>query len=597
MTNIKVFNFPQSVSSEQARENEIFIDKLEKLLKSYEFVENGGVERLCIGLIYNKKLALSNPLIYNEKLYLATSNTPNLSNKQDLKNSVFRANLDLILKNYKFYAEGGIEQLIVILFYNKNPYELKIKGLDDERNEEGLSYFSPIVPKYRIDQVILNEDLLAEIEKTLIVVNKKNVIYDEWGFGQVDPEPRAIINFYGLSGTGKTMTAHAIANELGCKILVLNYADIESKFVGDAPKNLVRSFETASKEKALLFFDEADSFLGKRITNVSTGADQAINSLRSQMLILLENFEGIVIFATNLLKNYDRAFESRIFKHLSFDLPSFENRKKIINKTIPSKVPFEKDETIKDTEIDALAKVSEGFSGREIKNAVLEALINAVSQNRESVTFSDFEMAFKQLKISKQKLQNEYEKDSSLDLDKKKRLEEKITAHLSSSKQVNSITNQNTNHEDNSSTSQETQLAAPEPEFFRSLVDIACYAAFADGTIQPQEKDILEKTAKAFNLNYKVPESSSELPPLKQVTSAFNDRNKCLQAIDFVVHIISADGTYSLEEEKFIKKVCQELGLQDDDSILKVNSSVVTLAEHEQRWLSIKNSLNFSSST
>ena len=68
----------------------------------------------------------------------------------------------------------------------------------------------------------------------------------------------------------------------------------------------------------MLFFDEADSFLGKRIQNVSSSSDQAINSLRSQMLILLEDFEGVVVFATNLADNYDKAFESRICKHISF---------------------------------------------------------------------------------------------------------------------------------------------------------------------------------------------------------------------------------------------------------------------------------------
>ncbi|MGC8140941.1 AAA family ATPase, partial [Salmonella enterica] len=82
-----------------------------------------------------------------------------------------------------------------------------------------------------------------------------------------------------------------------------------------APKNLQAAFDVAKNNDCVLFFDEADSFLGKRITNVVQGADQALNSLRSQMLILLEEFKGIVIFATNLVTNFDTAFESRILKH------------------------------------------------------------------------------------------------------------------------------------------------------------------------------------------------------------------------------------------------------------------------------------------
>ena len=143
------------------------------------------------------------------------------------------------------------------------------------------------------------------------------------------------------------------------------------------------------KGSRVLFFDEADSFLGKRIQNVSNSSDQAINSLRSQMLILLENFEGVVIFATNLADNYDKAFESRILKHIHFDLPTLENREAIINITIPSKVPFSA-EINKEELCKKLAEISDGFSGREIKNAVLESLTNAVQKATETLDESVF---------------------------------------------------------------------------------------------------------------------------------------------------------------------------------------------------------------
>ena len=110
--------------------------------------------------------------------------------------------------------------------------------------------------------------------------------------------------------------------------------------MGDSAKNLMNAFNTAKEHNCVLFFDEADSFLGKRIQNVTQGADQALNSLRSQMLILLEEFEGVVIFATNLVSNFDQAFESRILKHIKFALPNEEARAVIINKMIPEHLPF-----------------------------------------------------------------------------------------------------------------------------------------------------------------------------------------------------------------------------------------------------------------
>lgn len=202
------------------------------------------------------------------------------------------------------------------------------------------------------------------------------------------------MNFYGPPGTGKTMCAHAIANALGKKLLALNYSEIESKYVGDAPKNLQRAFEIATKEDCVLFFDEADSFLGKRIQNVSQGADQALNSLRSQMLILLEEHAGVVIFATNLVSNFDSAFESRILKHIKFELPNEEARIAIIKKMIPAKLPMPVPLT--DEQFHELSKIIDGFSGREIKNAILDTLLAKATKDKENsiFIFDDFKTSF-----------------------------------------------------------------------------------------------------------------------------------------------------------------------------------------------------------
>lgn len=83
------------------------------------------------------------------------------------------------------------------------------------------------------------------------VVQCKDLIYEKWGFGKIEPSPKSIINMYGDPGTGKTMCAHAIANYLGKRLLALNYAEIESKYVGEAPKNLMAAFNTAKSKIAL----------------------------------------------------------------------------------------------------------------------------------------------------------------------------------------------------------------------------------------------------------------------------------------------------------------------------------------------------------
>lgn len=272
---------------------------------------------------------------------------------------------------------------------------MNFKRKEEKKNpEENLPYFAPIHPRYKLSQMILPSHLKRQIEEALSIIKYQNLIYHQWGFEEIDSIPKSILNFYGPPGTGKTMCAHAVAHDMGKKLLALNYADIESKYVGEAPKNLKRAFDIAKDEDCVLFFDEADSVLGKRITNVTQGSEQALNSLRSQMLILLEEFNGIVIFATNLVSNFDSAFESRILKHLLFELPNEKARINMIRKMIPGKLPMKA--ALTNEELQTLSLLSEGFSGREIKNAILETLLSKAVSGQENITFSatDFKACF-----------------------------------------------------------------------------------------------------------------------------------------------------------------------------------------------------------
>ncbi len=214
-------------------------------------------------------------------------------------------------------------------------------------------------------------------------------------------------------GTGKTVTAQAIAKALGKKIMILSYTDIESKYVGEAQKNLRKAFDLAKKEEAVMFFDEADSLLSKRITSISHSADLSANALRSEMLIQLEKFNGVVIFATNLLSTYDRAFETRILKHIKFALPDKNMRKELIKKLLPPKLNFYPELTPENLE--EVAELTEGFSGRDIKNVIFESLLILLELDKETHEMNLLKEAIerykkrkeeysKNLKISKEEL-------------------------------------------------------------------------------------------------------------------------------------------------------------------------------------------------
>lgn len=295
---------------------------------------------------------------------------------------------------------------IDVHFKSKNEHigEPEIKRAADEITEGEESVFKPQKGKYTFDQLILNDQVYHEILDGLAIIKHADLIFREWGFDEIEPSPRSIMNFYGPPGTGKSMCAEAIAHHLNKPLIKLNYAEIESKYVGEAAKNMMSAFASATQHDAILFFDEADSFLGKRIQNVTHGSEQALNSLRSQTLILLEDFKGIVLFATNLVTNYDKAFESRILKHIRFELPDEESRKKIILSKIPSRLPMKED--LRDSDLQCLSDISEGFSGREIKNAICEMLSSKAREESVNALFSvaDFCVAFERKKAATEAL-------------------------------------------------------------------------------------------------------------------------------------------------------------------------------------------------
>lgn len=260
---------------------------------------------------------------------------------------------------------------------------------------EGLAVFEAVEPKHKMVNLIVPETLRRALDEVVSVIRNTKLIYEDWGFGEIDPHPRAVVNFYGPPGTGKTMAAHCIADALGRKIVIANFAEIESKYVGDSPKNLENIFKTAARENAVLFFDEADSFLGKRLTSISSSSDQAVNSLRSKLLQLLEDHDGVVVFCTNLLKNYDKAFDSRILRSLKFDLPDLSCRQRLLRRMIPVKLPFAERETLDESALKELAALTDGFSGREIKNGILQVLCSAAERGAQSFSVQDFRDGFR----------------------------------------------------------------------------------------------------------------------------------------------------------------------------------------------------------
>lgn len=140
--------------------------------------------------------------------------------------------------------------------------------------------------------------------------------------------------FYGPSGTGKTMAARAVANELGMGLWRIDLSRVLDKYIGETEKHLAETFASAREENTILFFDEADALFGKR-TEISSSHDRYANVETAFLLQSIEEYDGIVLLATNLYKNFDTAFLRRISVTVRFSMPDAALRLKLWQRAFP----------------------------------------------------------------------------------------------------------------------------------------------------------------------------------------------------------------------------------------------------------------------
>jgi SpoVK/Ycf46/Vps4 family AAA+-type ATPase len=233
-----------------------------------------------------------------------------------------------------------------------------------------------VTPARTLADVVLPPQTRRTLEHALAQVRNHELIFGRWGLGERHTAGRGLaFNFAGAPGTGKTICAEAIAHELGMKLLIVDYAQAESMWFGETPKNIVAAFRAAAEQSAVLFFDEADAIATRRSAGAILPHDRESNLTINVLLRELEAFNGIVIFATNLAANFDPAFERRIRTHVLFDMPGVEERSCIWELQIhPKKTPLGPDVDFRE-----LAK-RYAMSGGDIKNAVIKAAAAAAAE-------------------------------------------------------------------------------------------------------------------------------------------------------------------------------------------------------------------------
>lgn len=259
------------------------------------------------------------------------------------------------------------------------------------------------VPRYSFDDLILPKDVTEELNTVVSAGQYWDIVFTKWNLRSVMKDKKNLfVNLYGEPGTGKTMAAHAVAHALQKNILCVNYADVESKYVGETGKNLIALFKFAESRDAIIFFDEADALLSRRVTNMNSATDVSVNQTRSVLLTLLNDYTDMVIFASNFISNYDPAFMRRIQYHVRFRLPDQALREKLWKKYIPDEMPA-------DLNISEISRRFEGISGSDISNAMLKAALRAAKNREERIRHQYFCDAIQSIIDSKNaNLKNEH---------------------------------------------------------------------------------------------------------------------------------------------------------------------------------------------
>jgi SpoVK/Ycf46/Vps4 family AAA+-type ATPase len=232
-----------------------------------------------------------------------------------------------------------------------------------------------IVPHYTWADIVLPSDKLQQLKEVSNYVKYRPVVYDDWGFGQKLSLGKGLnVLFSGPSGTGKTMAAEIIANELKLDLYKIDLSCVVSKYIGETEKNLAKIFREAETSNAILFFDEADALFGKR-SEVKDSHDRYANIEINYLLQKMEEHEGIAILASNFRKNIDEAFTRRMHFSVDFPFPGENYRLKIWQNIFPQQTPVSEDIDFK-----FLAKRFK-ISGGNIKNIALHAAFLAAEDS------------------------------------------------------------------------------------------------------------------------------------------------------------------------------------------------------------------------
>jgi AAA+ superfamily predicted ATPase len=231
------------------------------------------------------------------------------------------------------------------------------------------------------NDLVLTEEVMQQIQELSHWLQHNNTLMKDWGMGNRLKKGYRVL-FHGPPGTGKTLTASLLGKYTKRDVYKIDLSMVVSKYIGETEKNLENLFVKAEAKNWILFFDEADALFGKR-TGVRDAHDKYANQEVSYLLQRIEDFDGLVILASNMKNNIDDAFIRRFNAVIRYALPGETDRAIIWKKSFPHHIGFSND-----VDVPEYVKKFE-LSGGNIINIVHYACLKALEKQRGEIHLDD----------------------------------------------------------------------------------------------------------------------------------------------------------------------------------------------------------------